>query len=263
MLSSVFAKTLRDWRRSLPAWGAGMALLSLWVIVLYPTIGESYADILEDMPPSLTIFIGDVADMGSPEGYLSTEMFSFMVPLLFLMLTLGFGSSAISREEERGTLDLLLSNPIPRWRVVLEKFLALIIISLLLGMALWLGLAIGAAMAGVEISLLRMAEATFSGVLLGLAFGALALALTCATGKRFLAVGAAGALAVAGFLLDGFASLVDWLEPYRVLSPFHYYSGAEPLVNGLDPVHAAVLAGLTLLLAAIALFTFERRDLAV
>jgi ABC-2 type transport system permease protein len=240
-----------------------MALLSLWVIALYPAIGESYADILEDMPASLSIFIGDVVDIGSPAGYLSTEMFAFLVPLIFLMLTLGFGSSAISREEEQGTLDLLLSNPIARWRVVLEKFLALIVISLLLGLALWLGLAIGAAMVGVDISYVRMAEATFSGVLLGLAYGALALALTCATGKRFIAVGVAGALAVAGFLLDGFASLVDWLEPYRVLSPFHYYSGAEPLVNGLDPVHAAVLAGLTLLLAAIALFTFERRDLAV
>ena len=263
MLSNVFLKTLRDWRLSLPLWGIGMALLALWVIVLYPTIGESYADIMEDLPPALAIFVGETADMASPEGYLSAEMFSFMVPLLFLVLTVGFGGSAIAREEEQGTLDLLLSNPIPRWRVVLEKFAAMVVIIMLLALILWLGLVIGAAIASVEISFLRMAEATFSGALLGLSFGALTLALVCATGKRIWAISIPAALGIGSFLLNGFAPLVEALEPYRKLSPFYYYSGAEPLANGLNPVHVAVLLGLTLLLLAVALIAFERRDLAV
>lgn len=263
MLSNVFLKTLRDWRLSLPLWGIGMALLALWVIVLYPTIGESYAGIMEDLPPALAIFVGEAADMASPEGYLSSEMFSFLVPLLFLMLTVGFGGSTIAREEERGTLDLLLSNPIPRWRVVLEKFAAMVVITMVLALTLWLGLIIGAAIASVEISFLRIAEATFSGVLLGLTFGALALALVCVTGKRIWGRGIPAVLAVVSFLLNGFAPLVEALEPYRKLSPFYYYNSAEPLVNGLNPVHVAVLLGLTLLLLAVALIAFERRDLAV
>jgi len=263
MLSNVFLKTLRDWRLSLPLWGIGMALLALWVMGLYPTIGESYADMMEDLPPALAIFVGEAADMASAEGYLSAEMFSFMVPLLFLVLTVGFGGSTIAREEEQGTLDLLLSNPIPRWRVVLEKFAALVVITMLLALTLWLGLVIGATIASVEISFLRMAEATFSGALLGLAFGALALALVCATGKRIWAISIPAALGIVSFLLNGFAPLVEALEPYRKLSPFYYYSGAEPLVNGLNPVHVAVLLGLTLLLLAVALIAFERRDLAV
>lgn len=263
MLSNVFLKTLRDWRRSLPLWGIGMALISLWVIVLYPTIGETYADIFEELPPGLAIFIGDVADIASPEGYLGTEVFSFMVPLLFLVLTIGFGASAIAREEERGTLDLLLSNPIPRWRVVVEKFAAMAFIVLVVGVFLWYGLVIGAIVANVEISFLRMAEATLSGALLGLVFGALALAVACATGKRMWGIGVAAGLGVVTFLLNSLAPLVQGLEPYRKLSPFYYYSGAEPLVNGLNLGHASILLWLTLLLLAVALITFERRDLAV
>ncbi len=263
MLSNVFLKTLRDCRRSLPLWGIGMALLALWVIVLYPTIGGIYADYLEDLPPSLAIFMGGVSDIASPEGYLSIEIFSFMVPLLFLVLTIGFGGSTIAREEERGTLDLLLSNPISRWRVVVEKFAAMAVITMLVALFLWLGLAIGATIANVEISFLRMAEATLSGALLGLAFGTLALAVACATGKRGLSIGVAAALGIVSFFLNGFAPLVEVLEPYRKLSPFYYYSGAEPLINGLNLGHAAILLGFTLLLVAVALITFERRDLAV
>ncbi len=263
MLSNVFLKTLRDWRLSLPLWGIGMALLALWVIVLYPSIGKDLADTMKDLPPALAIFVGEAADMASPEGYLSSQMFALMVPLLFLVLTIGFGGSMIAREEEQGTLDLLLSNPIPRWRVVLEKFAAMVVIIMLLALTLWLGFVIGAAIASVEISFLRIAEATFSGALLGLTFGALALALVCATGKRIWAISIPAVLAIVSFLLNGFAPLVEALEPYRKLSPFYYYNGAEPLVNGLNPVHVAVLLGLTLLLLAVALIAFERRDLAV
>ena len=40
-------------------------------------------------------------------------------------------------------------------------------------------------------------------------------------------------------------------------------SGRFVVNNGLDPVHAAVLVGLTAIFLAIAIVTFERRDLAV
>jgi ABC-2 type transport system permease protein len=57
--------------------------------------------------------------------------------------------------------------------------------------------------------------------------------------------------------------VVEVLEPYRRLSPFYYFIGADPLKNGLNPGHAAVLIGLTVVFLVVALFAFERRDLAV
>lgn len=57
--------------------------------------------------------------------------------------------------------------------------------------------------------------------------------------------------------------MVEGLTPYLKLSPFYYYISAEPLRNGLDLGHAAVLIGITAVLLAVALLAFERRDLAV
>ena len=76
-------------------------------------------------------------------------------------------------------------------------------------------------------------------------------------------MGVAGALGVYGYMLNALAPLIDWLEPFQVASPFYYYIDANPLSNGLDPVHAAALIGLTALFLGIAIVTFERRDLAV
>ena len=78
-----------------------------------------------------------------------------------------------------------------------------------------------------------------------------------------MSIGGASAIGVAAYFLNALAPLVDVLEPLTRLSPFYYYIGADPLTNGLNLLHAAVLTGLTLALLAVALVTFERRDLAV
>ncbi|MDX1468338.1 MAG: hypothetical protein R3258_03265, partial [Acidimicrobiia bacterium] len=44
------------------------------------------------------------------------------------------------------------------------------------------------------------------------------------------------------------------------LSPFHYYLGSDPLVNGMHWGHAAVLAGLFAILIVVSMPLFERRD---
>jgi ABC-2 type transport system permease protein len=126
-----------------------------------------------------------------------------------------------------------------------------------------LGLAAGAAAVKMDINTGHMAEATFAAALLAILFGALALALGCATGNRGLSTGVASALGVATYLLNALGPTVEGLEPYRKLSPFYYYIGADPLVNGLNGTHLAVLVGLTVVCLAAALVAFERRDLAV
>ncbi|MDP2662657.1 MAG: ABC transporter permease subunit [Dehalococcoidia bacterium] len=267
MLRNVFLKTLRDRRRALLWWGIGLLGLVLYTLLFYPTVRDSAAELnklMEEMPAALkAMFVGEMSDFTSPAGYLRAELFSFMVPAVFLIFAIGFGSGAIAAEEERGTLDLLLSNPLSRWRVVVEKFAALVVSTILLAFVLWLGMAVGAAAVGLGIGLGRMAEAAASVALLGLAFGALALAVGCASGNRGMSMSLASALAVAAYLLNSFAPTVEALKPYVKLSPFYYYIGANPLVNGLNPGHVVVLIGLIVVFMATALITFDRRDLAV
>ena len=85
---------------------------------VYPTVRDNpeLNRLVEEYPEALKAFIafGGSIDYVSGAGYLGSELFSFMVPLLFLIAAVANGASAIAGEEERGTLDLLLSQPVTR-----------------------------------------------------------------------------------------------------------------------------------------------------
>lgn len=269
MLHNIFTKSLRDRRRSLIWWNVGLVALSLLMMLFYPTIREQreqFERLLESYPKALLALFG-VAEFGgslfSPAGYLKAELFGMFVPLIFLILGIGFGARAIAGEEERGTLELLLANPIPRRRIVLEKFLALAATLGMVGLIFWLSLWIGSRLVAMEIGGWELASGVVSAVLLGLEFGALALALGCSTGKVGLSMGVSAAVGVAGFFLNGLAPLASWLKPYQKLSPFYHYIGYEPLEQGLNLGFAALMLAIALLLLGISLVTFERRDIRV
>ena len=265
MLRSVFLKTLRDQRRSLIWWGIGLMTLTLLTLLFYPSFEDSQElnDILDDAPAAVKAFSGNYTDYTSPEGYLNSQLLFLMAPLLFLIFAIALGSGAIAGEEQRGTLDLLLSNPLTRSQVAVEKFAAMVVAILALALVLWLGMAIGAAAVEMDINFRRMAEATLSVALLGITFGALALALGSATGKRGMSISVTGAVGVIAYFLNALAPVVGALEPLSKVSPFYYYISSDPLTNGLNFAHAGVLLGLVGAFVALALITVERRDLAV
>src|SRR5919109_946212 len=160
-------------------------------------------------------------------------------------------------------LGLVLARPVPRWRIVAEKFPALAVATVLLGLVLWGSLALGTAPVGLDIDPDRLAGATLMVVLLGLLFGALALLIGALTGKRGMALGITAAVAVGTYLLDLYASISQAVEPFRGLSPFHYSDAAVPLRNGVDPAHVAFLVVVTLFLAGFSVVAFDRRDVRV
>lgn len=265
MLRNVFTKSLWDQRRSLMWWGVGTAALAILTTLFYPAISEAgdLGKALEDSEALANLFSGGFTDLNSPEGFLNSQLYSLTVPIVFLIFAISAGSGAIAGEEERGTLDLLMSSPVTRSEVLMHKFAAMTVAISVLGAVLWAGVALGAAIVDMDLSLWRSAQVVVSGLLLGTAFGACALALGSATGRRGTSIAVASAAAVGTYFLNALAPLVDALDPLTRLSPFHYYISADPLVNGLDPLHVLVLIALSLALVGIALFTLERRDLAV
>lgn len=264
MLPSVFGKVIHDqWRPTL-VWTIAAAALSAFYLALYPAIGgmEAMQDLIDAMPPELrAIFITEGLDMSTPAGYLNMELFAFVLPLIVAGYAVTAGSSAIAGEEERGTLDLLLSVPIPRWRVVIEKSLVLVLGMIVLVSGQWIGLLLTSQAMDIDINMGNVASGLASGALLGLVVGGLAMALGSITGRRALSLGVAMGVLVAAYVLNTMSTLVDWLEPWRPLSPMYHYVGYDPLTNGIDPVHAGVLVVTAVVLVALSVVAFERRDI--
>jgi len=262
-VSGLFEKTLRDQRRALIGWGLGLAGVAAMYAAFYPSIQDSAAglqDYLKNLPDAFRNIVG--GDFTTPAGYLRSETFSTMGPILFLVYAIGAGARAIAGEEESRTLDLLLSTPIRRRQLLLDKIGAMVAASAVLALVLFLTLSIVGPPFDLTVPLSNLFEACLMLLLVALAFGAIALAIGCATGHRGLALGVTGAFAVLAFIVNALAPSVDALGWARPLSPFRWYMDPDPLVAGAAPLNVLVLLAITVVACLVAALTFERRDLA-
>ena len=263
LLRNVFTKTIRDLRWPTFWVALGMGGMTAYFAILFPT----YSKIMDI--PSLMAKMGNVAklfgatgDLTTLVGFLHVELFSMILPALLVAFAAGIGSGFTAGEESRGTIDVLLSYPVSRRRVVLEKSAAILIACAVASGATWLLGLIGAAISDSVLPWDKLGAACFMLVLLSLVFGSMALAISAATGNRGMAIGVAIALMVVAYLVDNLAWLVEAFHSIQWLSPFEYYMGHDPLSNGVNLGDAAVLAGATAVFLVLALIAFDRRDLA-
>jgi ABC-2 type transport system permease protein len=255
-------RNLLDKRRALIGWCIGLAVLTLFTMAFWPTIKGSpeFSKLLKGLPDSLKAFVGK-QPLTTPEGYLQSELFLYLVPLMFMIYAIGRAADSIAGEEDRNTMDLLLSAPVSRRRVVLEKFAAIVLGIALLAAVLLASLTLSAALFDMDIGFDKLAAATSGSALLSLAFASVALAASAITGKKGLSLGIAAVLATAAFFLNSLAPLAKGLKTYEKVSPWHWYLAHSPLNNGFDPGGLVLLFATILIMVAVAAWGFERRDI--
>lgn len=265
MLRSVASRALFEQRRALVGWSLGTAAMTFVTVAYYPSIRDNpeLNTFYKDLPRAVQALSGGVGiDFASAPGYLTTKLFAITVPIIFIIYGILLGAAAIGREEDRGTADLLLATPVSRRRVVAEKALAAACLLTVVGGALFVALLLGDAVFDLHISAGNLLAASLASVLIGTSFGALALAISGALGHRAHPAAWAGSVAVAAYLLYSLAPVVSSLESWQKASAFYWYLSSDPVANGFELGHLAVLATASVVLVAAAALLFERRDLA-
>ena len=258
MTGPVFALALRLRLRPTASVIVGLVAVLIFVGALFPAVGDSFGKL--DLPKGVSDLLGG-ADYGTITGWYRSEIASLYGPLLVSLVAITGAVSSTAGEEESGILALVLAHPIRRSRFVLAKASAVAVAVLGVALAAWIGLIAGVALAGGGISLAHLGAYALHLAFFGLAVGAVALALGAATGRPGTASGVAAAVALGGWLINGFAPLVHSIDWLKYLSPFYYYAGNDPLTHGVDIGHLAVLGLVTLVLTAVAAATIERRDI--
>jgi ABC-2 type transport system permease protein len=263
-MPSLAWQTLSTHRRRLALWAGALVGLATMYSSLFPSIrsNSGYTDVVANLPkPLQSLFATSTLSLTTGTGYVDLELLSLMAPLLLLVFAIGYGASTVAGEREAGTLDLLLTCPVSRRRVLLEKLLDLAVAVVALMLALWLAILADSRLFDLGISTGHAAAALLQLGLLGLVFGSLALTVGAATGRPALARVAASLAAVVAYLLNGLAPLVDGAERFRVLSPFYQYIGHDPLRNGSSPGSVAIAVGTVVVLAVVAVYRFDRLDI--
>lgn len=260
-LGALVGHSLRAQRRSVPIWGLALGVLSALTVGLYPSVGASVEDLLVSYPPELKALFGftDVASVSTIEGWLAMEVFNLMAPLALAIYPILLGARALAGAEERGTLDLLLSNPLPRWQLVLSAFLtmalALLGILSILGLLIW-----GAAvLVAVALPLATATAAVLNLWPLCLFFGGLALLCSSLVHRGGVAIAVPGGVLVAMYMANALSGIAESLRPLRAASVFYHYGSA--VEHGIDWPSFAAITTLAMLLTGLAALAFERRNI--
>jgi polyether ionophore transport system permease protein len=258
---NIFLKTLRDYRIAILGWGIGMGLTivspmaSVAELIKTPQAHAALATLAAQFAWNADPVAADTVG-----GYATFKIGIFV--FLICVWPLLAASRMLRGEEDRGSLDVLLSLPRKRWRVAFQKvaamWAALAAMGVLIGVIAYLGgVAFKAGFTLVDGLLFGLDLALICAV-----FGGVALLISQFTHERGPAAGATGALLIVFIVIDMVHRVVPNTEWFSRLSPIYYYNLSKPLITsyGTNAGGLLILLALALILNAAAIWLFVRRD---
>ena len=265
LLKNIFLKSIRDQCGSLLWWSIGMILVCAPFTFMYETMADSLGTMVEAYPPEIGKLFGieNIKDMASPEGWLTGELYGMMLPICFIIFSVLSGANAIAGEEEDRRIEILLSEPVSRRRLYIEKYLAFLFNILCLAIVVLISIAIPSFVISMGISLYGILSATLNMALLTLSLGVLTFTIAASTGNRRNGIVVSVAVAIISYITNVANQFFDWIEVVNRFSIFNYYETTQALSEGLDLKNTLGFIGLILIMTIVGYIRFQRRDLRI
>ena len=264
-MRAILSWTIWQRRFSWLWWTLGVCSFIVLSISFYASFkgqAQQLNDVLNNLPQTARSFFTDNSDFLSPEGFLSARLYYLMLPLLLGVLAIGLGGGLISREEESGTLELLLARPISRTKLLIAKGVAGLIILSGVCLAALITTLIVSRLVGIEVGVSNIMAATLYSALLALVFGTVAFTISAiGRGAHFASVGFASLIGLGSYLMSSLAGTVHWLVWPAKLLPYNYYRPSETLIGNYHWHNAAILLSVIIILGLISWASFRGRDI--
>lgn len=265
---TMFRTTLRDRRRAWVWWSVALALTIALIVFSYGAI-EGQVELersLADIPDSFKVLMGidEELTLTSPGGYLNSQWFANMLPLLLTIYGIGVAARVLAGEEGAGRLELLLAHPVARVRVLGERGLAAALLLIALAGASTVALLVTAPAGGLDgLHADGLLAASVSSLLLGLLHSSVTFGVGAWNGNRGAAIAAGSAVTAGGFLVQSLANVSAVLHGLRWLSPWQWFLDARPIVDGFGQMLVPTLGTLALSGAFVAAgaWRFRTRDI--
>jgi ABC-2 type transport system permease protein len=278
------------------------AFQCLWAKVTQRIIEEILPDLLKSMTMDDVLRIvfrgpgqilqallgGEKINLMQAVDVLSIGYVHPLTQTILCVWAVGRASGAIAGEIDRGTMELLLAQPMARSRLILAHFGIDVVVIPLLCLSLWAGSWLGIATFGhvesgappalgkLAVNPMVLLPALTNVAALLFAVSGYSLWLSARGRFRWRVLGVAVLVTLVQFLVNVIGQLWDGVEALRPFTVFYYYQPQQIILHqrwtvelgqawGLSrPIAVNVIAVLVLVGAAgygLALWTFRRRDL--
>ena len=261
MRTDVARLDLTGRRRSLIGYSAGMAIYTLIVVALYPAFQHSTSiDQLIKSDAAAAALFGVSGPISTTGGWLNANLYANFLPLVLLLMAVGYGAAAVAGQDQDGTLCLLATLPLRRSTIVTQKAATMVAQTVVVAIVVAAFVMVGRSF-HLDVHLSAVAGVSLTSALMAIDFGLLALVVGCWTGRRGTAIGVAAAVAAASYLISSLAPVVSWLHPARFASLFYWSVSNNQATAGASAADLGVLVGTATFLLAVAIVRFDRLDL--
>ena len=276
MSLALFRTTLRLSQWAIIGWAVFLVLYGVLILLLFPSFQESYSDVIglytKSMPKGVLEALGltenVINDLLSKEGpavhgYLAMEYLNWWT-LVAGIYAFMFGSGTVAREADRGTMEFLLSQPVPRYLVVVSKFAAFLAITAIFVVFTVAGIGLGLLAIRESADLWRLFLTTLQGGLAVVSIAAYSTLISCIFLDPRKAMAIAGGLTAGMYILSLLGPILgpfDWLQK---LSLFYHFKPFDILVHGTFSMSSLlVFLTVTAVCLGAALVVFQRRKAVV
>lgn len=263
MSTVMFRRWLWESRWSALGYGLGAAAYVLIIIAFYPSIRDNTAqleELLSIYPEAMKKAFG-IDDFGTLAGFLGAEALNVIWPLIVGVFAIMAGSAVVAQEVDSGTVDLWLSVPERRSRLLLGKVAALVVVALVIVVITLAAIWLGALLVDESFSARGYLAAGLTMLVLTITILAYAVLFSSFMSDRGQAAALAAVVTIGGYLAWIVSQMSDSWSWLRFGSIFAAYKPQPALADGtLEAGGLLVLLGVSVVSIAAALALFARRD---
>ncbi len=264
---TIIRNTVSKSRGLLVGWGIGLAALSVMIGSMFDMIADTNAmydmvdTYVEAMPEMAAMFNMD--QMGTPIGWLDVQYFSIL-PLMLCLLVNGIGANMLARDEEDGTLDLILAHPISRTSLFWGRFFASTMVIVFLILISWGSLLLTMTWSNYfsipAFDLLMPFVSLFCIIMF---FMNISLLFAMIMPARSMASMLCGMFVGASFFITLLSEVIEELQRVSDFSPLAYLETTSAVSDGLSLNYFIMFVAINLILAIVSWRLFQSRDIRV
>lgn len=239
-----------------------LAVYAAAVLAIAPDLVEQYQKLATTLPQAFQKMFG-ISGMSTLAGFLSVEFYQFGWLIVLGLYAAYSAGSLVADDVETGRMDTLLSSPISRSKVVVEKFLSLLLpivaVNVVVGLVVYAGtgvLTLDESITLADVVAVHVLSIPYLLCCAGIGLGMSVGIQHGSTAKRASAGIVFGLYMLESLVID---TNYEWIG---TISPTRYYEPTAILVAGeYDVTGALILLGAAIVLVVASQFWFRQKDI--
>lgn len=245
-------------------WTLGIASLIAVTVLAYKAIGHDASQLnttFDSISSSAGGFFGG-SDFFSPIGYMSSQIYYILLPILVIVMASVLASGLLNRDENDGTVEYTLARAISRRRLLCAKAITGLIVTASVCVLTYIVTFATVRIAGIKIDQGDLLTTHLLSFAFSTSFGVIAFALMAFSQlTRKAATSAAIVLAFGGYVISSLGGLVHWIQTPAKFMPYHYYDTVGLLRGHIERGLVIYLLAVVIIASTMSAVGYARRDI--